>query len=342
MARAGLGGRKRALDVGGRRVGNGRDDIAAERVVDRDASAVAGGGLACDHHLSVQRVSSVGVGDTNRPSPELIEALHTFDRQGTFSIHMDPASAEDATAQHVRRTLRALELLAERPQTQADLARELAVHRRTARRLLARLVDEGYAEADRGGRHVAFHATARLAVLGRQVADGLDLLAIAQRHAAELDTALAGARFVALLDDGAIAIAHVEEPDGVDPRAGAAVVPRGGPLHATAAGKVFLSADTALVGEVLNQELLAYTAQTHVTRADLLLDLATARERGYAVEDGEHRAGLRAVASPIVDHVGRVVAVLGAVPLPDAPVEEAGAAVRDVARACSHDIGAVT
>lgn len=255
---------------------------------------------------------------------------------------MDPASAEDATAQHVRRTLRALELLAERPQTQADLARELAVHRRTARRLLARLVDEGYAEADRGGRHVAFHATARLAVLGRQVADGLDLLAIAQRHAAELDTALAGARFVALLDDGAIAIAHVEEPDGVDPRAGAAVVPRGGPLHATAAGKVFLSADTALVGEVLNQELLAYTAQTHVTRADLLLDLATARERGYAVEDGEHRAGLRAVASPIVDHVGRVVAVLGAVPLPDAPVEEAGAAVRDVARACSHDIGAVT
>jgi IclR family KDG regulon transcriptional repressor len=253
---------------------------------------------------------------------------------------MTPASAEDATAQHVRRTLRALELLAAGPQTQADVARELAVHRRTARRLLARLVDEGYAEAAPGGRHVAFHATSRLAVLGRQVADSLDLLEIARRHLADCAPDRAGARYVALLDDGGVALAHVEEPAGVDPRAGAGVLTRTGPLHATAAGKVFLSADTALLGEVLNQELLAYTARTHVTRADLLLDLATARERGYAVEDGEHHAGVRAVASPIVDHVGRVVAALGAVPAPEAAIEEAGAAVRDAARACSREIGA--
>lgn len=253
---------------------------------------------------------------------------------------MDLTGAEDATAQHVRRTLRALELLADRPQTQADLARELAVHRRTARRLLARLVDEGYAEAARGGRHLAFRPTSRLAVLGRQVADGLDVLAIARRRLADLDPGCAGARFIALLDDSGIALAHVEEPDGVDSSAASTTLPRTGPLHATAAGKVFLSADTALLGEVFNQELLAYTARTHITRADLLLELATARERGYAVEDGEHHAGLRAVASPIVDHVGRVVAALGAIPAPDATLEQAGSVVREVARSCSREIGA--
>jgi IclR family transcriptional regulator, acetate operon repressor len=253
---------------------------------------------------------------------------------------MTSTSAEDATAQHVRRTLRALELLAAGPQTQADVARELAVHRRTARRLLARLVDEGYAEPTPDGRHVAFRATSRLAVLGRQVADSLDLLEIARRRLADCAPERAGARYIALLDDGGVTLAHVEEPAGVDPRAGAGLLTRSGPLHATAAGKVFLSADTALLGEVLNQELLAYTAHTHVTRADLLLDLATARERGYAVEDGEHHAGVRAVASPIVDHVGRVVAALGAVPPPDAAIEDAGAAVRDAARSCSQDIGA--
>ncbi|HMJ01669.1 MAG TPA: IclR family transcriptional regulator C-terminal domain-containing protein [Conexibacter sp.] len=253
---------------------------------------------------------------------------------------MSSPSVEDATAHHVRRTLRALELLADGPQTQADVARELAVHRRTARRLLARLVDEGYAEAAPGGRHVAFRATPRLAVIGRQVADGLDLLEIAQRHLAGFAPAQAGARYVALLEDGAVTLAHVEAPADVDPRVAAAVLPRSGPLHATAAGKVFLSADTALVGEVLNQQLLAYTASTHVTRADLLLELATARECGYAVEDGEHYAGLRAVASPIVDHVGRVVAALGAVPAPGVTFEEAGAVVRDAAQACSREIGA--
>jgi IclR family KDG regulon transcriptional repressor len=253
---------------------------------------------------------------------------------------MTSAGVEDATAQHVRRTLRALELLAGGPQTQADVARELAVHRRTARRLLARLVDEGYAEPEAGGRHVAFRATSRIAVLGRQVADGLDLLAIARRHLATLDPALTGARFVAKLESAGVVLAHVEEPADVDPRAAASALTRSGPLHASAAGKVFLSADTALLGEVLAQDLLAYTARTVVTRGDLLLELATARERGYAVEDEEHHAGVRTVASPVVDHVGRVIAALGAIASPGIPLVDAGPLVRDAARVCSREIGA--
>ncbi|HEX7290020.1 MAG TPA: IclR family transcriptional regulator C-terminal domain-containing protein [Conexibacter sp.] len=253
---------------------------------------------------------------------------------------MSPASVEDATAQHVRRTLRTLELLADGPQTQADVARELAVHRRTARRLLARLVDEGYAEPEAGGRHVAFRATSRLAVLGRQVADGLDLLATARRHLAALDPRLAGARFVAVLEGAGVALSHVDEPPGVDPLAAASLLTRSGPLHATAAGKVFLSADTALLGEALAQELLAYTGRTVVTRGDLLLELANVRERGWAVEDEEHRAGVRTVASPVVDHVGRVVAALGALPTPAAAIDEVGELVCKAASRCSREIGA--
>jgi len=53
------------------------------------------------------------------------------------------STGEDAPAQHVVRTLRTLESLAEGAQTQASVARLLVVHRRTARRLLARLVAEG-------------------------------------------------------------------------------------------------------------------------------------------------------------------------------------------------------
>ncbi|MGN6188401.1 MAG: IclR family transcriptional regulator [Conexibacter sp.] len=252
---------------------------------------------------------------------------------------MSSTSVEDATAQHVRRTLRALELLALGPQTQADVARELAVHRRTARRLLARLVDEGYAEATAGGRHVAFRATSRLAVLGRQVAESLDLLSIAVRHLAAIGSGQAGARFVALLDGDAIKLAHVDGALGAD-GADAASPARTGPLHATAAGKVFLSADTALLGEVLNQELLAYTSHTVVTRGDLLLELATVRGRGYAVEDEEHHVGVRAVASPVVDHVGRVVAALGATLGEGTTTEQLGSAVLEAATSCSREIGA--
>jgi len=248
------------------------------------------------------------------------------------------AGADDATAQHVRRTLRALELLAEGPQTQADLARHLVVHRRTARRLLARLVDEGYAKETQHGRQVAYVATPRFAVLGRQVADGLDLVSIGRLHLATLDDAGTSARFIAFLGNDGVRVAQVEVSDGAAAVAQPAV---NGPLHATAAGKVFLSADTALLGEVLSQDLLAFTTDTLVTRADLLLELATVRTRGYATEEGEHRVGARAVASGVRDHVGKVAAVLGAVPPAAANLHDLGARVRDAARTFSREIGGV-
>jgi DNA-binding IclR family transcriptional regulator len=250
---------------------------------------------------------------------------------------MTSPSTEDATAQHVRRTLRVLEMLSERPRTQADVAHELGVHRRTARRVLARLVDEGYAEPWQQGRHVAYRPTSRLAILGRQVAEGLDLVAIADRYLTALDAGLAGVRFIALLEADGVQLAHVVPSAERD---AAERLPRTGPLHATAAGKVFLSADTALLGETLNQQLLAFTARTLVTRADLLLELAAVRERGYAIEDGEHEPGICTLASGVVNHVGRVVAALGAVPIAGTSLQEVGELVRGTAAACSRELGA--
>jgi DNA-binding IclR family transcriptional regulator len=73
-------------------------------------------------------------------------------------------------AWHVTRTMRTLEMLALRPRSAVDVANALGVHPRTARRLLNRLLVEGY--ATRTGPHrrqygmtlklvaVAGHATA--------------------------------------------------------------------------------------------------------------------------------------------------------------------------------------
>jgi DNA-binding IclR family transcriptional regulator len=46
----------------------------------------------------------------------------------------------------VVRTVGALELLADAPRTTSEIADSLAIHPRTARRMLARLVDEGYVD----------------------------------------------------------------------------------------------------------------------------------------------------------------------------------------------------
>lgn len=249
------------------------------------------------------------------------------------------SALDDATAQHVSRTLRTLELLASAGQTQADVARQLAIHRRTARRLLARLVAEGYAEPSRRGRQTAFVATPRLAVLGRQVADSLDLVAIGRRHLQELTHPGIDARFIALLGSEGTWLAHADTLDGDASVATAGSPSLSAPLHATAAGKVFLSADTELLGEILNHELLAFTTRTLVARADLLLALASVRARGYATEDGEYHSGMRAVAAGVTNHVGKVIAALGATLRADAGLSSCGQLVGEVALAFSREIG---
>lgn len=246
-------------------------------------------------------------------------------------------TGEDATAQHVHRVLRALELLADGPVTQAELARDLVVHRRTARRLLARLAHEGYAIPTRRGNRTIFVSTSRLVTLGHRVAQGLDMLDVARVQLASRLDASATARFVAALDADGVSFPHVEGPA---PAVAGLDVPAGGrPLHATAAGKVFLSADTGLLDGILGHELLAFTDRTLRGRADLLLDLALVRKRGYATEDGEYRDGARSVASGVRDYTGQVVLAVGAVPARYAGLAELGELVSDAARECSREIG---
>jgi DNA-binding IclR family transcriptional regulator len=250
-----------------------------------------------------------------------------------------PARGDDAAAQHVVRTLRALELFAAGTQTQADVARALAVHRRTARRLIGRLAEEGYLEAEPGTRHIGYRATPRLVVLGREVAEGLDLVEIGRRHLAEISNDQASVRFIAVRTPDGISLPHFErlELDGgvVDPD-----VLTQAPAHASAIGKIFLSSDSSLLEEALRQDLVAFTSKTLVTRADLLLELAAIRAQNYALEDGEHHASIRAAASGVVDHAGVTVAVLGAIPAPEEDLTTLGLSLHRSANAFSAEIGA--
>jgi DNA-binding IclR family transcriptional regulator len=65
------------------------------------------------------------------------------------------------------RALAALELLADRTVSAPELAEALWINPRTARRLLRRLVRDGYAHASRG-RVVRYTITSRLADLGER------------------------------------------------------------------------------------------------------------------------------------------------------------------------------
>lgn len=84
-----------------------------------------------------------------------------------------------------------------------------------------------------------------------------------------------------------------------------------GPIHATAAGKIFLAYSPlgvrALVAE---QPLEALTANTITDLDQLEHELQTVRERGWSQDDEELSLHLRAVAAPIRDLNGHVIAAV--------------------------------
>jgi IclR family acetate operon transcriptional repressor len=83
-------------------------------------------------------------------------------------------------------------------------------------------------------------------------------------------------------------------------------------LHCTAQGKALIA---MLPPEDLNKllagrDLAQFTQKTIVSPAALNAHLAEVKANGFSVNDEEHILGIRAVAAPVVDSLGVVIAAI--------------------------------
>lgn len=83
------------------------------------------------------------------------------------------------------------------------------------------------------------------------------------------------------------------------------------PITAGAASKVLLAYQPEeLVSRILNSELTQYTGNT-ICDPDLMRDtLLEIRREGIAYDNEEHAAGVRAIAAPVFDSIGRCIAAV--------------------------------
>jgi IclR family transcriptional regulator, KDG regulon repressor len=92
----------------------------------------------------------------------------------------------------------------------------------------------------------------------------------------------------------------------------AAAVGGRAPLHCTAVGKVLLAFQPAeYVKQVIERGLSAQTPKTLTRREAVLTMLDEVRQRAHAIDDEESENGLRAIAAPVRNHTGAVIAALG-------------------------------
>jgi DNA-binding IclR family transcriptional regulator len=213
------------------------------------------------------------------------------------------------------RSMQALEVLAFGPSTATQLAAELQVHPRTARRLLNRMVQDGWL-VRRDGARPTYTPTMRIVALAAQLAHRAPLVRHATDVARDLHERVGSPVHVAIPSYRS-ALRLVRVADRSD---GAPALRDLAPAHAIAAGKLLLAYREGWRDVVLDFPLPPVTAQTLVDAGALRAELDVTRDRGYALEDEEYRAGARALAVPV--RVGDEVVAALAVSSHDASLAE--------------------
>ena len=220
-----------------------------------------------------------------------------------------PGREDSGPIQSVDRAAAILEILARDGEAGVtEVALELGVHKSTASRLLAALDRRDLVTQDTArGR---FRLGVGIVRLAGAAARGLDLVqqsrpvcrALAQEVGETVNIAILSGRDALYLD-------QVAGPAALSPHnwAGQRI-----PLHATSDGKVLLAyLPPDEIAEYL-MPLQRFTDHTITTGSELTRALDEVKRHGYATAVEELEKGLTAVAAPVRDAEGRVVASISA------------------------------
>jgi DNA-binding IclR family transcriptional regulator len=220
----------------------------------------------------------------------------------------EPAEAGGGGVQSVDRAVSVLEILARGSAGVSEVATQLGVHKSTAFRLLTALEDRELVEqAQNRGKYRLGFGVLRLAsaVVGR-----LDLTrqgrSVCEQLAAELgetvNIAVRRSHFVVNID-------QARGPTSVGAHNWVGELT---PLHATSTGKILLAFMEPEERRALldSAGMPRFTARTITSLDELNEQVEKAARDGYASAFEELEDGLNAIAAPVRDHTGAVVAAL--------------------------------
>lgn len=188
----------------------------------------------------------------------------------------------------------------------ADIARARKLTRNKAFRLIKTLESRGFLQ--RVGDH--YRVGTRLLTLGEQAAKPIEALQIAAQRELELLKAETDETvyLVAPAGNDAICVARIESSHYLRISIDVGVKR---PLYAGAGQKMLLSGqDAQRIAQVLDRKGPVFTEKTITSDSELMAELEEIRLRGYSLSLGEVDSGAGAVAAPVFDHSGQMVAAL--------------------------------
>jgi IclR family KDG regulon transcriptional repressor len=256
---------------------------------------------------------------------------------------MPKVAQKDQVRDGVKAVVLALRMLEQltfdpKPGRVTDLAKRLGTSKNRIHRHLQTLLDMGYVVRDVDTQR--YSVGIRLVQLGSAAANHYDLLTVSRPVMRRLRDSLG--LTVVLSKVVADQLYAIERIDGKSDVTVGVVIGSPLGLHSSAQGKIVLAfGSQGLLDAVAASHLEPRTSRTIVDPRRLRREIGAVHKQGWAAAPGETMDGLNAVAVPIVDAAGQLIATLAVLgfgnELPAVPtprhIAELQSAVREISAA---------
>ncbi|MCL6478619.1 MAG: IclR family transcriptional regulator [Peptococcaceae bacterium] len=210
--------------------------------------------------------------------------------------------------QSVERALAILDALGRKPQGYGctELGQLLGLHKSTVYRIISTL--QAYGFADKDPQTDRYKLGTKIMYLGLEALNSLDFRKVAIPYMQELAQISRETIQLAVLDGNEVLIVEqVLSPEAITVNLGLR-----SQIHCTATGKVllaYLPTDNA-INILKSQEIHQYTINTITEINQMISHLEKVRSQGFAINAEEMVEGVRAIAVPVYNHNGTVIAAL--------------------------------
>ena len=207
-------------------------------------------------------------------------------------------------------TLHVLEILsdADKPMALGDVAAAAGRPKGTVHRMLATLVNTGFAAHDEATGK--YRTTLKLWRLGASSVRDLELTRVAVPPLEKLMAETGETAQLAVLDPSGsvVYVSKVDSPQSIRVQTRLGQL---NPAWCTATGRCMLAFHPEVANRLLATKLPPRTAKTVTDPKRIRNAIAEAREKGFAVTKSESFIDLGGIAAPLRDHTGGVIAACG-------------------------------
>ncbi|HZG60084.1 MAG TPA: IclR family transcriptional regulator [Anoxybacillus sp.] len=222
-----------------------------------------------------------------------------------------------------------------------EIAKQMDINKSSVYRILSTLVQYGYMEQDEETSR--YKLGYKFLELSSKLLESIDLRKEAKPYLQELEKETNEVIHLVVYDQGEVI--YIEKLEGTETLRMHSKVGKRAPMHCTAVGKAILAhLPSNVVLDILKRKgMPRHTDKTITDQDEFLKELAQVKQKGYALDLEENEYGIRCIAVPIFDHLGKVIAAVSVsgptIRMTDERIEQLQARMRQIGKQISARLG---